>query len=702
MTHTQLTSPPAFEASSKAPDVATSAASEASPAPLVFAPAESLRRVLAYVADLACIAAIVGAVWWLRRSPILAAMTLVEVAAVFTLVRARTGKSPGLLATGTAATRHTTDQAPGLRRQLVHDLLMCALHLTVLGPLIVVSFQRNGQDWVDRVAGTAVVNIHRKVEATSEEKTDSATGAGAAAASPYSTSPVGSYFDEATAKQDVPAIPTPGWPPLEPHNGWESGAAPGAHHVDPYSPWASIPAPPAPVLPQQAPNPSAPQLSAQDAGWQNQPPRTSSSPLPSAPPQGPPVIPDRLSDSPPSLAPASSSPAPLSPYQPPSATDPWPRVAPQHPGATAPGGPQSAPPFFGAQIPPAQPLLPSQGQSAPPPWQGQPLPPPQGQPLPPPQGQPLPAPQGQPLYFPPQGQPPFPPQGQSPFPAQGQPLPPQQSQSFPPPAEPTRQSNFSRTQHRTAPFDAQSFLLTPPPEQQPPQAPPPAPPPPPLGLRSPRAGSPAPTEPPIAEAPAADVLNPRRAAAGLEPAAAPEPPRSTGDSHFNPRRAAAGDVAQAPPSSSATDMSASSQQVPRPRTERQEASAQPSPTRMLPRESGPRKPPRPTMWLTTDLGQREPLDDVLVIGRSPAGVAAGERAVVVDSPTGSVSRVHLKVGLGPDGVWAEDTFSTNGTVVRAANGSTTLIERGRRLPVSPGATLILGNERTLTISQSPA
>ncbi|MDO5093265.1 MAG: FHA domain-containing protein [Propionibacteriaceae bacterium] len=107
------------------------------------------------------------------------------------------------------------------------------------------------------------------------------------------------------------------------------------------------------------------------------------------------------------------------------------------------------------------------------------------------------------------------------------------------------------------------------------------------------------------------------------------------------------------------------------------------------------------MWLTTDLGQREALDSVLVIGRGPAGVASGERAVVVDSPTGSISRVHLKVGLGPDGVWAEDTFSTNGTVIRAADGSTIPIDRGRRLPVPPGATLILGKERTLTITQAP-
>jgi len=122
-------------------------------------PAGGLTRTLSYLTDLACVVAVAGPLWRLLYSPVLTGIAIVELVAVLTLLRARTGRTPGALLSGTVAVADGSDHAPGLKRQLVRTALMILLHVTVVGPLVVSFLSRDGRDLVDRVAGTAVLDL---------------------------------------------------------------------------------------------------------------------------------------------------------------------------------------------------------------------------------------------------------------------------------------------------------------------------------------------------------------------------------------------------------------------------------------------------------------------------------------------------------------------------------------------------------------
>ena len=122
-------------------------------------PADGLTRTLSYLTDLACVVAVAGPLWRLLYSPVLTGIAIVELVAVLTLLRARTGRTPGALISGTVAVADGSDHAPGLKRQLVRTALMVLLHVTVVGPLIVSFLSRDGRDLVDRIAGTAVLDL---------------------------------------------------------------------------------------------------------------------------------------------------------------------------------------------------------------------------------------------------------------------------------------------------------------------------------------------------------------------------------------------------------------------------------------------------------------------------------------------------------------------------------------------------------------
>ncbi len=98
-----------------------------------------------------------------------------------------------------------------------------------------------------------------------------------------------------------------------------------------------------------------------------------------------------------------------------------------------------------------------------------------------------------------------------------------------------------------------------------------------------------------------------------------------------------------------------------------------------------------------DSGEREPVDTVLVLGRAPTSSDPSHRLVTVTDPTRSLSRTHLRLGPAGQGVWAEDMFSANGTLLRLADGSTHSLPRGERVELDVGSALVIG-ERTLTIA----
>ena len=127
-----------------------------------YPPAHAGTRIIAYLVDVALVLAHVAASRLWSPSVVLAAIVATEVIAVLIIARAATGRSPGTLLTGTAAVRAGTDAAPGLGRAVVRGLLLTLLSATGIGGLITLALGRDGRDWVDRVAGTAEVNLRAK------------------------------------------------------------------------------------------------------------------------------------------------------------------------------------------------------------------------------------------------------------------------------------------------------------------------------------------------------------------------------------------------------------------------------------------------------------------------------------------------------------------------------------------------------------
>ena len=412
-------------------------------------PAHAGTRIIAYLVDVALVLAHVAASRLWRPSVVLAALVAAEVVVVLIIARAATGRSPGTLLTGTAAVRAGTDAAPGLRRAAVRGLLLTLLSATGVGGIITLALGRDGRDWVDRVAGTAEVNLRAKT--------------------PWSGL---ANLPGAEADDGEPTL-------VSPALSWQGPAAPSAMSAL----VERLPEQPAPARPGEQPAEIADSAA---------PPAIEDHLRPAAPPveNHPRPAPAALavSESPTLMAPASSS--------------DWDRPQPRAFDETP------APPAryrsvarhrASAPIPPAEPALASSGPAAP---------------------------------------------------------------AIPRP------------------------------------------------------------EPPAPEIPAAPLAKSRSRSADL-PAAA--------------------------------------------------------------------------VWIVLDSGEREPVDAVLVLGRAPTSSDPSHRLVTVTDPTRSLSRTHLRLGPAGRGVWAEDMFSSNGTVLRLADGTTRHLPRGERVELDLGSALVMG-ERTLTIA----
>ena len=197
MTQLDLTSLPPPRAETMFPDAGPDPVADEQRESLPV-PAGGLIRTLSYLTDLACVVAVAGPLWRLLYSPVLTGIAIAEVVAVLTLLRARTGRTPGGLISGTVAVANGSDHAPGLKRQLVRTTLMVLLHVTVVGPLVVSFFSRDGRDLVDRVAGTAVLDLRAE-----QSQPDSGNG-DEKAEEPF------------PRKQENPGFPVPGAPTSPP------------------------------------------------------------------------------------------------------------------------------------------------------------------------------------------------------------------------------------------------------------------------------------------------------------------------------------------------------------------------------------------------------------------------------------------------------------------------------------------------------
>jgi hypothetical protein len=143
----------------------------------VVAPAAPGSRIGAYLIDLTLVVGIGLGTFPLADSWPIAAVTGFEAVVVLTLARAATGRTPGSLLVRMVGFASGSDHAPGLGRQSLRTAIQAALHLTVLGPIISAASTKQGQDWADRVAGTAAVSVPRSQRSL---RTDLAADAGTA------------------------------------------------------------------------------------------------------------------------------------------------------------------------------------------------------------------------------------------------------------------------------------------------------------------------------------------------------------------------------------------------------------------------------------------------------------------------------------------------------------------------------------------
>lgn len=172
-------------------------------------PARTSARVGSYLVDLAAVLALAALTWPFAGSVLIAGLVALEAGMVLTIARAATGRTPGALATRTVAHRADSDLAPGLGPQTIRSLLMGALHLTGVGPLVTTATAREGRDWVDRVAGTAIADA-RPAPVPAETSLD--PYGRATAAGPGHVRPTGSH----TPRRALPQPDAEPAPPVAP------------------------------------------------------------------------------------------------------------------------------------------------------------------------------------------------------------------------------------------------------------------------------------------------------------------------------------------------------------------------------------------------------------------------------------------------------------------------------------------------------
>lgn len=120
-------------------------------------PAQAGRLTVAYLIDSTAVLIAASLLYLVWPSALLAILTIVELCLVMVFTRATTGHSLGSLITRTPALRQDVPTAPGLKAECRHALILGALHLTIIGPLLVHALARNGQSLPDRLAGIIVI-----------------------------------------------------------------------------------------------------------------------------------------------------------------------------------------------------------------------------------------------------------------------------------------------------------------------------------------------------------------------------------------------------------------------------------------------------------------------------------------------------------------------------------------------------------------
>ena len=106
-----------------------------------------------------------------------------------------------------------------------------------------------------------------------------------------------------------------------------------------------------------------------------------------------------------------------------------------------------------------------------------------------------------------------------------------------------------------------------------------------------------------------------------------------------------------------------------------------------------------TVRLVTSSGQVVDVDRPVVIGRAPSadGSDPGSHLLAVPSPSHDISRTHVRVTPGGNGLEVTDLHSTNGTILVAPDGSAIRLAPGRTAPLPVGSIIDLGDGLTIDV-----
>jgi len=115
----------------------------------------------------------------------------------------------------------------------------------------------------------------------------------------------------------------------------------------------------------------------------------------------------------------------------------------------------------------------------------------------------------------------------------------------------------------------------------------------------------------------------------------------------------------------------------------------------------PVAPPSVTLVLVFDTGQRYQVAQgaAAVLGRAPTAQTPGDQALAVKDDEGTVSKNHLRIEHGRDGVWLTDLGSTNGTDLLADDGQPKPLPPRARTRLDPGARVRMGH-RVFQVSRA--
>lgn len=127
-------------------------------------------RIAAFTLDVALVALAAAAVLLISRSPVLAGLTVLELALGLWVLEARTGLTLGNALMRLRTARGDRAYSPGIGRQLVRGLITGAGFVVAVGAWVVVASSAwdrgdRRQTWADRAAGTVVVAVPPRVKA---------------------------------------------------------------------------------------------------------------------------------------------------------------------------------------------------------------------------------------------------------------------------------------------------------------------------------------------------------------------------------------------------------------------------------------------------------------------------------------------------------------------------------------------------------